>query len=206
MWPHRCTPGDGCVDCRGDACVATGLVLGWLLALGRHTVTRGLAALGLVAADWSAFCRLLGRPRVVDDRLTRQLVRETLPLAPAGQPYLVALDGVLVPRHSRTLPGTGWALAPKTAPFKRGLRRAQRVVDLCWLPRPTGEGYSRAAPLRWEPAFPPKAVPAAGVPPRAEWAAGMAGLAWLRAALDAAGRTGQRLLAIGDGSYAGKDL
>jgi DDE superfamily endonuclease len=184
----------------------TGLVLGWLVTVERHTITRVLAALGLVEADWSAFYRLLGRPRFDYDRLTRQLVRETLPLAPVGQPYLVLLDGVMIPRHSRTMPGTGWALAPRTAPFRRGLQRAQRFVDLCWLPLPNRDGYSRAVPLCWEPAFSPKAVAAAGVAPRTEWAAGMAGVTRIRADLDAAGRTAQRLLAIGDGSYAGKAL
>jgi hypothetical protein len=184
----------------------SGLVLGWLLATERHTVTRVLAALGLVDADWSAFYRLLGSPRFAYDRLTRCLLRETLPLADARQPYLVALDGVMVPRHSRTMPGTGWVLAPQTAPFKRGLRRAQRFVDLCFLPLPTADGYSRAVPLRWEPAFPPKAVPAEGMTPRTEWEAGLAGLQWVRDELDAADRTAQRLLAIGDGSDTSKAL
>jgi hypothetical protein len=184
----------------------TSLVIGWLVTMERHTLTRVLASLGLVDADWSAFYRLLGKPRFNYDALTRQLLRETLPLAEASAPYLVALDGVLLPRHSRTMPGTGWALAPRTAVFKRGLHRAQRFVDLCWLPQPTAEGYSRAVPLRWEPAFPPKAVAAAGVTPRTEWEAGLAGLTWIRDDLDAAGRTDHRVLAIGDGAYAGKAL
>lgn len=183
----------------------TSLVFGWLLTFERHTITRVLASLGLVDSDWSAFYRLLGVPRFDYDRLTRQVLRETLPLTEASQPYLVALDGVMVPRHSRRMPGTGWVLAPQTAPFKRGLQRAQRFVDLCWLPLPSAEGYSRAVPLRWEPAFPPKAVAADGVEPRTEWAAGLAGLTWIRDELDAADRTDQRLLAMGDGSYAGKD-
>ena len=184
----------------------TGLVLGWLLAVERHTLTRVLAALGLVATDWSAFYRLVSRPRFAYDALTGCLLRETLPLAPADQPYLVAVDGVVIPRHSRTMPGTGWVLAPQTAPFKRGLQRAQRFVDLCWLPTPTADGYSRAVPLRWEPAFPPKAVAAVDVAPRSEWQAGLDGLTWLRTDLDAAERTAQWVLAIGDGSYAGKDV
>jgi hypothetical protein len=184
----------------------TGLGVGWLLALQRHTLTRVLAAIGMVDADWSACYRLLGTPRGDCDRLTRCLLRETLPLADATAPYLVALDGVVVPRHSRTMPGTGWVLAPRTAPFKRGLQRAQRFVDLCWLPVPTAAGFSRAVPLRWEPACPPKAVAAKAVTPRTEWAAGRAGLRWIRDELDAAGRTDQRLLAIGDGSYTTKAL
>src|SRR5579884_4202683 len=118
---------------------ARGLALGWLLALGRHTVARVLAALGLVT-----------------------------------------VDGTTIARCSRTMPGTGWLRAPGTAPFRRGLARAQRFVDLCWLPRPSAAGYSRAVPLRWAPAFPPKAVPAADHPPRKEWEAGGAEVGWVR--------------------------
>jgi hypothetical protein len=179
----------------------TGLVLGWLLVFERHTLTRVLAALGLVDADWSGFYRLLGRPRFAYDRLTRCLLRQTLVLAVASAPYLVALDGVVIPRHSKTMPGTGWLLAPQTAPFRRGLRRGQRFVDCCWLPLPNAAGYSRAVPLRWDPAFPPKAVPAKGVTPRTEWEAGLAQLSWLRAELDAAGRPDQRVLGITDASF-----
>lgn len=184
----------------------SGLVVGWLLTFERHTITRLLATLGLVDSDWSAFYRLLGTPRFCYDRLTGCLVRETLPLSDAADPYLVVVDGVVVPRHSRTMPGTGWVLAPRTASFQRGLQRGQRFVDLAWIPQPTAAGYSRAVPLRWEPAFPPKAVAAVDVAPRREWQAGLAGLAWLRAELDAAGRAAQEMLAIGDGSYSGKDL
>ena len=129
-----------------------------------------------------------------------------MPLVAADRPYLVALDGVMVPRHSRTMPGTGWVLAPQTAPFKRGLRRAQRFVDLCFLPTPTADGYSRAVPVRWEDAFPPKAVPAPDCPARTEWAAGLAGLTWLRTELDAAERPTQRVLGIADTTYGAKGL
>jgi hypothetical protein len=185
---------------------ATGLVLGWLLTFERHTVTRLLASLGLVDADWSAFYRLFAQPRFDYAELSRCLLRETLPLADPTQPYLVALDGVMVPRHSRTMPGTGWVLAPQTAPFKRGLRRAQRFVDCCWLPTPTADGYSRAVPVRWEDAFPPKAMPATDCPARTEWAAGLAGLTWVRTELDAAERAEQRLLGIADTTYGAKGM
>lgn len=185
---------------------ATLLVLGWVLAVGRHTVTGLLSALGLGESDWSGFYRLFAGPRFDYDKLTGELLRQTLPLADAEGPYLVAMDGVLVPRHSRSMPGTGWALAPQTAPFKRGLRRAQRFVDLDWLPLPTAAGYSRAVPLRWEPAFTEKAVPAADCDPRTEWAAGLAALEWLREELDAAARAEQRVLALGDGTYGAKEL
>src|SRR5215218_261422 len=82
----------------------SGFAVGWLLALGRHTVTRVLAALGLVEADWTAFYRLFGRNRVDVDALGRTLLRQTLALAPVDTPYLVAVDGTTIPRRSRTMP------------------------------------------------------------------------------------------------------
>jgi hypothetical protein len=180
--------------------------VGWLLTLGRHTVTRVLAALGLVEVDWTAFYRLFARDRLDYDALCRTLLRQTLPLAPADDPYLVAVDGTTVRRHSRTMPGTGWLRAAGTAPFNRGLARCQRFVDLCWLPLPSPDGHSRAVPLRWLPAFTPTAVPADGHPPQREWEAGLAVLAWVRAELDAAGRAAQRLVVVADGTYATVEL
>jgi hypothetical protein len=182
------------------------LALGWLGTLGRHTITQVLVSLGLGTSDWSGFYRLFGTPRFDYARLTADLLRATLPLASADRPYVVAIDGVRVPRESRTMPGTGWLLAAGTAPFKRGLRRAQRFVDCDWLPQPSAQGYSRAVPLRWEPAFPPKAVPAPDHPACKEWEAGLAGLRHIRADLDAAGRTTQRLLGVADGAYSNQHV
>ena len=177
------------------------LLLGWLCAFSRHTLTQVLLALGLGEADWTAGYRLFSRQRIDYERLTACLLRETLPLAPAEGPYLVAVDATQIPRHSRTMPGTSWLRHPGTAIFRRGIHRAQRFGHLGWLPRPTPTGYSRAVPLRFEPAFPAKAVAAASAPPRTEGEAGVAALAWGRQTLDAAGRAAQPLLALGDGSY-----
>jgi hypothetical protein len=97
------------------------------------------------------------------------------------------------------MPGTSWLKAPRTPAFKPGIHRAQRFVHLAHL-LPVEAGSSRALPLRWEPAFPAKAVPGAAAPCK-EWEAGLAALHWLRAELDAAGRADQRLLVLGDGTY-----
>jgi hypothetical protein len=180
---------------------ANGLAIGWRLTLGRHTLTRALAAIGLVEDDWTAFYRLFEAPRFDYDTLSRELFRQTLSEVPADQPYLVTVDATTIPRHSRTMPGTGWVRAPGTAPFCRGLARGQRFVDGCWLPAPSPAGYSRAVPLRWAPAFTPKAVPADGYPPCKEWEAGHRFLGWVRTELDAAARPQQRLVAITDTSY-----
>ena len=177
------------------------LLLGWLGAFGRHTVTGVLLALGLGEADWTAWHRLFSRGRVDYERLAGCLLAQTLPLAPAHEPYLVGLDATQAPRHSRTMPGTRWLRHPGTAIFRAGIHRAQRFLHLAWLPLPSPAGFSRAVPLRFDPAFPAKAEPVPDHPPRKEWEAGLAAIAWTRQALDAAGRTAQRLLALGDGAY-----
>jgi hypothetical protein len=99
------------------------------------------------------------------------------------------------------MPGTTWLRHPATAVFRAGIHRAQRFVHLAWLPLPSPAGYSRAVSLRWESAFPAKAVPAPGHPPRKEWEAALAALEWTRAQLDTQERTAQRVLGLGDGSY-----
>jgi hypothetical protein len=177
------------------------LLLGWVCTFGRHTVTQVLLALGLGEADWTAFYRLFSRGRVDYDVLTRTLVAETLAQVAPESPYLVGLDATQIPRHSCTMPGTSWLRHLGTAIFRAGIHRAQRFVHLAWLPHPSANGYSRAVPLRFDPAFPAKAVPAPGHPPQTEWAAGLAALIWLRQELETLGRSAQPVLAVGDGSY-----
>src|SRR5262245_9276554 len=99
------------------------------------------------------------------------------------------------------MPGTSWLRHLGTAIFRAGIHRAQRFVHLAWLPLPSPTGYSRAVLLRFDPAFPAKAVPAPGHPPRKEWEAGLAALAWLRQELDGLERSAQLVLGLGDGAY-----
>src|SRR5687767_11942765 len=59
------------------------LVFATLFAFARHTVTQLPAALGLTAADWSAWYRLFGDPRRLDhEYLTRCFLGETLAAMP----------------------------------------------------------------------------------------------------------------------------
>jgi hypothetical protein len=175
------------------------LVLGPLYTPARRTVAQLLLGLGLIAADWSAFYRLFSRPRVDYDALTRAYLRQSVAEMPASEPFVAVLDGVQLPRASGRMPGSSWLKCPRTPPFKPGIHRAQRFLHLAAL-MPRWNGYSRAVPLRFVPAFPAKAVPGAAAP-QPEWQAGGAQLAWLRAELDAAGRAEQPVLALGDGNY-----
>jgi DDE superfamily endonuclease len=175
------------------------VVLGHLCTAARHTLTQVLLALGLVDADWTAFYRLFSQPRLDYGLLTRCFVHQTLAQIPQEGPYVVTVDGVQVPRSSRRMPGTSWLKNPRRPPFKPGIHRVQRFVHLAAL-LPRWQGYSRVLPLRWVPAFPPKAVPGAAAP-RKEWEAALVELRWLRAELDAAGRAAQEVLGLGDGSF-----
>jgi hypothetical protein len=180
------------------------LVLGHLCTAARHTLTQVLLALGLVDADWSAFYRLFSHARLDYEVLTRCFVRATLAQIPAEGPYVVTLEGVPLPRSSQRMPGTAWLKNPRTPPWKPGSHRAQRFLPLAAL-LPRWWGYCRALPLRWVPAFPPKAVPGAATP-QTEGDAARVQLHWLRAELEAAGRVEQELLALGDGSFDVVDL
>lgn len=181
---------------------AAALAVGQIACFGRHTLTQSLSALGLETVDWSAFYRLLSVPRLEYDRLAGCLVAQTLPSVPLEQPYVVAVDGVQIPRHSRKMPGTSYLHNPTSPPFRRGIQRAQRFGHLAWLvPPDAATGYSRAIPLRFDPALPAKAVPAAGCLPQTEWQTALGHLRWLRQELDRAGRGEQRILALGDGHY-----
>jgi hypothetical protein len=176
------------------------LVLGMWFTYGRRTVTQDLVALGLEAMDWSAWYRLFSRKRFDEEAAGRVLLQESLGHVDAHEPYVVGTDGVRIPRSSRTMPGTSWWPGLGMAPFRRGLQRAQRFVHGAWL-TPLAEGYSRAVPLRFLPAFPASAVAAAEVATCREWEAGLAFVRWVRQELDAAGRMAQWLLWLADGSY-----
>lgn len=182
------------------------LTVGLLCAFCRHSLTQVLVALGLGDQDWSAAYRLFSVPRFDPDQLCRGLLRQTLAHVPVSEPYLVALDGVQIPRRSFRMPGTSWLHDPHSPPFRRGIHRAQRYSHLAWLTPPTRAGYARALPLRWQPAFPEKAVPRPGMLAAKEWEAGLGSLTWLRTELAAAGRAMQTVLAVADGLYSNQHL
>jgi len=176
-----------------------GMVLGEVFNFGRHTVTQGLMALGITDGDWSGWYRLFSKGRYEERKVAKVFFRETLEHTRIEEPYVVGVDGVQIPRSSLRIPGTSWLKAPRTPVFKVGIHRAQRFVHGSWL-TPMETGYSRAIPLRFLPAFPPKAKPA-NIPAQREWEAGSSFLKWMREELDKAGREQQILLSLADGSY-----
>jgi hypothetical protein len=176
-----------------------GMVIGELFNFGRHTITPMLLSLGVLDGDWSAWYRMFSCGRYREARMSRVMLKETLPEVAEAEPYVLGVDGVQIPRSSLKMPGTSWLKAPWTPVFKVGIHRAQRFLHASWL-TPLACGYSRAIPLRFLPAFPPQAK-AARVAPQREWEAGLTCVPWVRDGLDDLGRAAQQVLVLADGSF-----
>ena len=183
---------------------AVGSVLAEIFSFGRHTVTQGLLSLGVTDGDWSAWYRLFSRERLDEEKLSACLLQETLAHVGAEELYCAAIDSTSIHRSSLKMPGTSWMRDARFSAFRPGIHRAQRFLHGAWL-TPLEAGYSRAIPLRFLPAFPPKAI-SADVPARREWEAGSVFIHWLRQGLDDAGRTAQKLLVLADGGFDVLDL
>lgn len=176
-----------------------GLVVAEVMVFARHTITQLLMALGLNEEDWSAWYRLFSAGRFDEAAVAEVMFQETLVHVGADAPYVVAGDGTQVPRTSQKMEGTSWLHSPRTPVFKVGIHRAQRWFNGSWL-MPAENGYSRAMPLRFVPAFPEKAIRQEHVACK-EWQAAWQFLTWLRHGLDAVGRFKQLVLMVADGTY-----
>lgn len=175
------------------------LVIAEVMAFGRHTVTQLLLTLGLAAEDWSAWYRLFSAGRFADEAAAEVLVGETVQHVAEDELYVVAGDGTQVPRSSQKIEGSSWLHNPRSPVFKRGGHRAQRWFNGSWL-MPDENGYSRALPLRFLPAFTEKACRQITEPCK-EWEAALVFLHWLLAVLARLGRVSQRVLMVVDGSF-----
>jgi hypothetical protein len=176
-----------------------GLMLGELFNFTRQTISQEILTLGITEEDWSAWYRLFSRERFDEGVLSSCLLGETLEHVSADEVYCTAMDSTTIHRSSLKMPGTSWLRDSRFSVFRPGIHRAQRFLHGAWL-TPLEEGYSRAIPLRFLPAFPPKAIPSAALAQR-EWEAGLAFLVWLRQGLNKLGRAKQQILALADGSF-----
>ena len=175
------------------------LLLAELFVFARHTVTQLLMTLGLTEQDWSAWYRLFSDERFDYDKASEILFEETLEHVASDEVYVVGGDGTQTPRSSRKMEGSGWLRNLRTPPFMPGIHAAQRWFNGSWF-MPPEEGYSRAVPIRWLPAFTEKSNPVAHAPQK-EWEAAVSFLTWVREQLTRHGRAAQRVLMVADGSY-----
>jgi len=175
------------------------LVVAEIIVFARHTITQLLMGLGLTELDWSSWYRLFSHGRFPYDAASEVLFAETLQHVAPDELYVVAGDGTQTQRSSRQMEGAHWLHNPQSPVFKRGIHIAQRWFNGSWL-LPAENGYSRALPLRWLPAFTDKSQPQSTMPCK-EWEAAVAFLVWLKQQMVALGRTTQRILMVADGHY-----
>jgi len=175
------------------------LVVAELFVVARHTVTQLLMSLGQTEGDWSSWYRLFSQGRFGYEAASEVLFGETLKHVEEETEYVVAVDGTQTPRSSRKLEGSGWLRNLRTPAFKVGIHAAQRWFNGSWLV-PEEAGYSRAIPIRWQPAFTVKSQPQVHEP-KTEGEAALDFLVWLRKQLTGCGQAAKTVLCVGDGTY-----
>lgn len=178
------------------------LAVACVLGFGRQTLTRWLLTLGVGGRDWAAWYRLFAHARLHLPTLQATLVDQALAAIPAAEAVVtVAVDATQLPRTSRRLSGCGVTRAVRGLRWPRGLTLAQRYVGISLLLPRSEQGDSRAIPLKWLPLRAAKTTPMGNEPERTETQGARELVAWLRRQLDAARRSAQRLLVLGDGAY-----
>lgn len=175
------------------------LLIGMVATVGRHTLTQLLLTLGREEEDWSRYYRLFSCQRFDEEAHYRMVAEQTIAETDASEWYVVGVDGTHIPRSRVKTATVGWFKQLGGAAFRSGLTPGQRFSH-CAALLPAGEGRSRAIPIRFAWAPQRSAVAQEGEVVT-EWAAALATLRWLRSVLDRAGRTVQRVLVLGDGSY-----
>jgi len=175
------------------------MALAEVMSFGSHHVTDLLRSVGLVEEDWTAWYRMLQKPsRMREARLGQTLVAQTWQQVGKAGLYVVGMDSTSVPRNSQHMEGTSWMKCPRNPPWRVGIHRGQRFLNVSWL-APLEQGYSRAIPLRFLPCFPEKAVRKvheAQVEPQT----GAEALQWVREAVDVQDPL-TPVLCLVDGSY-----
>lgn len=175
------------------------LIFAEIFVFARHTMTQMLMTLGLVEQDWSAMYRIFSERRFKYAKAKEIVFAESLKHIGADEVLVVAGDGTQTPRSSRKMEGANWLRNMRTPAFMVGIHIAQRWFNGSIL-LPAEEGYSRALPVYWEPAFTEKSEPQEHEP-RKEWESAVEFLTWTREQLVANGRAEQKLLMVADGSY-----
>lgn len=133
-----------------------GLVVGWVLCPGRHTISRVLQSAGrlLTRRHFSSVYRFLAHGRWTTDSLSEVLLRALLPLLP--DEITVIVDDTLCHRTGPHLFGGGMFHDSAGSTYGRGTSRGRLaqfsfghnwVVLAVWIPLPWKPGAGKAIPL-----------------------------------------------------------
>lgn len=192
---------------------AVAQALGTLTSFGRRTLSRAIWAQGHQHHDWSAEYKLHSRSRWLPANLFQPILKRALPYC-GGRYVAVAMDDTRLRKTGRKIPTVAYGRDPLSPKFRFNLMLGLRFLHVSLL-LPLyrrGKISPRAIPLRFEEA-PPLKKPRRKASAQ-EWAAfrlaakqhnlstrAVEVIRGLRAALDAAGAIGRKLLVVTDNSF-----
>jgi hypothetical protein len=179
----------------------TVLTVGSLVALGRHTLSQVLVAIGVSDQDWSAWYRVFNRTRFAGAPGRRVMLAQLVAGYAPDAPLAVVVDATQLPRSSRRFPGVGATRAPRCPVWRPGVHLAQRVAIVSGLLAPTAAGYSRTIPLHATVLRTARTRPFGAEPEQTEGGAAIRLLHAVREDLTALGEDARWLLVLGDGAY-----
>ncbi len=124
-------------------------MIGILLNMGRHTVSRAIETIGNAQQDWSAVYRLFERDRV-DLEYIQGVIRRHVQKANAPEEPLIAfIDDTLLKKQGRKVHGTSWKLDPLGPKFTHNFIWAQRYMQIS-LAQKQAEGHCRGVPILFQ--------------------------------------------------------
>lgn len=176
------------------------LCFGLVLAMGRHTLSQVLIALGVGGTAWTSWYRIFNQGLIKLTKLNRLLLVDGVAMREDGEPVVLVVDSTQVPRTSKSFPGVGRGRQPRTPPWQPGSHLMQRWCGVSLLVAERARGVSRSIPIWWGLARSPKSEPMGKIPVRSEVDTALEGIQWVWKRLPASARTAP-VLVLGDGAY-----
>jgi hypothetical protein len=168
--------------------------------------------------DWSAAYRLFEQERFEGEALFAPALRAVCAGLGEPEPLVALMDDTLIRKRGRKIHGAAWKRDPLGPAFCNNFIWGQRFVQLsAALPESPGASRARAIPVDWTHCpLPPKPRRKA---PAEQWAqyrelqktvkvsvVGLERIRALRAALDAQGQQGRKLLVALDGTFTNQSV
>jgi hypothetical protein len=198
--------------------LAVGQGLGTLVAFGRRTLSRALCALGLQHQDWTSAYRLHARSDWNPNALFQPIIRRALPWC-KGRYVALAIDDTRIRKTGRKIPTVAYHRDPMSPKFHVNLMLGLRFLQVGLLVPlyRHDKAAPRSLPVRFDEVPPVKRPRRKAT--QEDWDAYRAAskqhnlstrsveiIKGLRTSVDDAGRSGKKLLIVGDNSFCNHTL
>lgn len=125
------------------------MMIGILLNMGRHTISRAICTLGLDQKDWSALYRLFERERINLDWIQKVISSHVQEHNGESEPLLAFIDDTLLRKKGLKVHGTSWKLDPLGPKFTNNFIWAQRYMQIS-LAYKLSDGHCRGIPIAFQ--------------------------------------------------------